>query len=151
MEEREFRQTYHELNERPCVFEKAILLNRGGCSRCRRVYLAEREGAACMSLADHLQCAAVSEALHHNARFALRLPKGDETLPHAKEVKVQCGGLLGLQQALDPEAAAEYVADIHQLLSQALARHGDLEQLPYQQAVRRIVHYQARRRHAKPS
>jgi len=145
MEEQEFKQTYHELNQRPCVFEKTILLNCGACGQAQKVYLAEREGVGCHSPNDYARCSALSEALQYNARFVLRLAHSTPELPHAKAVKVQCGGLLGLQHALAPDANAEYIADICRLIQQALSAYGSLEQFPYQEAVRFMAHFQPRR------
>jgi hypothetical protein len=60
-------------------------------------------------------------------------------------VKVQCGGLLGLQDALEG-GAADAVADVAGLLTELAARFGGLESFPFETVVRRIAHYKHRDR-----
>jgi hypothetical protein len=85
--------------------------------------------------------------LRHNAAFALKLTHVDAVLPHAKHVKMQCGGLLGLQAALWPERDGEaLVEDIRGLVLEAQERFGGLQDLPYSEVVRGIAGYEFRRK-----
>ncbi|HUT41824.1 MAG TPA: hypothetical protein VM011_10820, partial [Gammaproteobacteria bacterium] len=56
MEEKEYRDTYNTVNERRCVFEKAINSRRCTCSKSRCFHLADREGIACKSAAGNALC-----------------------------------------------------------------------------------------------
>lgn len=150
MEEDEYKAFYQTLNQHPCQFEKAVLSSRCACSKAQRLNLAEREAVVCTLQAARLRCQALLDALHQNARFALKQAHQPDAMPHGKEMKVQCGGLQGLQAALFPESG-EGVGDIAGLVEQAVARFGGLEHLPYQEIVRAIAHYQVRKgRREKP-
>jgi hypothetical protein len=149
MEEQEYRQAYHTLNPTPCVFEKAILSGRCACCRCQRLNIAEREAAACSATETYPLCVVLLQHLRQNAQFALKLAYHSDHLPHAKEMSVQCGGLLGLQILLFPEEiqTTRQVKNIDALIKQAVLHFGQLDQLPYQKIVKFISHYQVRPRH----
>jgi hypothetical protein len=147
MEEIEYREVYDRLNPYPCAFEKAILSGRCGCVHCQRIYLAEREGAACLSPQGAVPCAELVKELRQNAKFALRISQVFGPLPHTKEMKVQCGGLLGLQAALFPELAEDVkVTNVYALVTQAIATFERIDKLPYQKIVKFIGHYQVRKK-----
>jgi hypothetical protein len=83
------------------------------------------------------------EVLRGKAAFALKLQQIEGPLPHAKELKVQCGGMLGVQESLTQESA-EVVSDIHQLLENAFNEYGSADTLPYSEVVRTITSFQPR-------
>ncbi|MEK8017137.1 MAG: hypothetical protein VSS75_009730 [Candidatus Parabeggiatoa sp.] len=147
MDEREYQQVRERLNQCPCVFEKAILTNRCGCEKCQRLNLAERELATCTSPTAQQRCIELLDQLYQNARFALKQPHLTAPLPHGKVMKVQCGGLLGLQTLLFSESNTTQpaVGNIDALITQALETYGDLKKLPYQEVVKFISHYQVRK------
>lgn len=146
VEEDEYRSTYHSVNERRCVFEKAILNHSCGCTFSIHFYLAGREGIACDSATAHRRCSHLISLLRKNARFALKITTLEGELPHAREIKVQSGGLLGLQQLLRPDPGKNSVADVAALASLGESTYGSLEQLPYQAIVKSIVSFKGRRR-----
>lgn len=142
MEEPEFKQAYQGVNPLPCVFEKAVLLRCCTCGLCRRVYIAEREGVACTGQAAHARCEKFLYALYHKAQFALRLTEPQAHLPHAKMLKLQCGGLQGLQHALEETGATPEAAS---LLERADAEFNALEDLPYTAIIGFVTRFQGRR------
>ena len=145
MDEKEFRKTFKDVNDAPCVFAKAILRRCCNCSRAQKLFLAEREAVACKSPGARQRCAEVLAQLHEKAIFALRLPHAETVLPHGKELKVQCGGMLGLQQALLPDQSDSLtVEDINGLLENALKDYGRVESLPYSEVVKGITSFQPR-------
>ena len=147
MDEQAFRDAYKAVNPRACPFEKAILNCQGGCREAKRVNIAERVSVSCLDAQAQDDCAHLLGMLQHNAAFALKTTHPDEVLPHAKYVKVQCGGLLGLQGVLHPERSGEMlVADIRDLVLEAQERFGGLPDLPYSEIVRGIAGFQLRRR-----
>jgi hypothetical protein len=149
MDENEYKATYASVNDRPCIFGKAILRRCADCSRARRLHIAEREAVACQSPSAQERCALFHERLQEKSLFALHITHTDGQLPHGKEMKVECGGLLGLQGALeDSDAVALQVSDVHALLDQALAQFHDLAALPYGEIVKSVVHYAYRRPHS---
>ncbi|MCW9057498.1 MAG: hypothetical protein OQL11_01270 [Gammaproteobacteria bacterium] len=146
MDEQEFRSTYHAVNGLRCVFEKSILSRRSQCSLCTRFHLADREGAACSSPSAQKRCLELLTRLREKAIFALRITHIEGELPHAKEIRVQTGGLLGLQQDLTPGTTPDAIEDIDALIRAVLLRHGDLESLPYPEIMQAVVRFEGRPR-----
>jgi len=147
MDETQYRQTYGELNTRKCVFEKAINSRRCTCTCCKRFNLADREGVACETVESLARCQSLLESLRNKARFALQMTRIPGPLPHAKEIKVQIGGMLGIQQLLYAEkTGSESVEDIDGLAREAINRYGDIAALPYDEIIKSIVHFEGRLR-----
>lgn len=157
MEEDEYRQMYRAAIPQRCLFEKAVLSRRCACSQSRRHNLAEREAVACESVAGYQRCERWLALLRTKALFALHIRETDQPLPHAKEIKVQAGGLLGLCEVVDvPLDGAwregERVSDVAGLLAAAERQFGELEALPFECIVRTVVNFKGRdhrRRKAK--
>ena len=146
VEENEYRSTYRSVNQRRCVFEKAILTRRCACICSARFYLADREGISCNSADVHAHCSQFLTLLRENAKFALKLTTLDSELPHAKEIKVQNGGLLGIQRVLRPDLGASHVADVAGLITLGEKTFGSLQQFPYREIVKSIASFEGRRR-----
>jgi hypothetical protein len=145
MEESKYKRVY--CNQYPCPFEKAILTGRFACTKCQHLNVAEREEIACFSEAPHPPCELLLEKLRQNAQFTLKLLNLNSPLPHAKEVKVQCGGLLGLQAVLFPKRARpRQVKNIDALVKQAIIVFGHFDKLPFQEIIRFINRYQVRKK-----
>ncbi len=141
--EEAYRQARETAIALPCPFERALLSCCVGCYKSRKLLLAEREAITCTEDAANASCKALHRALHENARFALHI-EAQQPWPFGKEIRAQCGGVLGLKEALGrPESEA---ADIALLVAEALARFGKIERFPYSQIMRGVVHYEPRRR-----
>lgn len=151
VEEDEFRSTYNAVNERRCVFEKAILSRHCACLYATRFYLADREGVSCESAEAQHTCRTLLGLLRNNARFALKLATVESQLPHNKEIKVQNGGMSGLQQILYPQSGSRTeVADIAGLVAYGIKVYGTLERFPYQKIMPHITRYEGRKRRPRP-
>ncbi len=84
------------------------------------------------------------ELLNHmrkSASFSLGVGHAPSALPDAKAVKLQCGGLIGLQNALDRVMETHLVSDIYSLVQRALKRYDSMQALPDQHIVRSIACY----------
>jgi hypothetical protein len=143
MDEAAFQAARGEINRLPCVFEKALLSRCAVCSLAVHHALAEREVVACTSPVARALCGRLAGLLREKSAFALKLADTRRILPHAMVMKIQCGGLQGLQQTLDPEAPAP---DVHRLVRLGRERHGELEELPFSEIVKGIAAWQGRRR-----
>ena len=146
VEEDQYRSTYDAVNERRCVFEKAVLTRRCHCSCSARFYLADREGISCKAGQANARCQQLLQLMRENARFALKLTETGDGLPHAKEIKVQNGGLLGLQAILQADAPRDSVVDIAALTVQGIETFGSIPQFPFQEIVKSITRFEGRRR-----
>lgn len=126
-----------------CPFERALLSHCVNCSAARRLLLAEREAITCSQEQAHTRCIGFHDALHRNARFALHMD-ADQPWPFGKEIRAQCGGIRGLQETMGFVGAES--ADVTALVSEGLQRFGSIEDFPYSQIMRGIVHYEPRKK-----
>lgn len=148
MEETEYKSTYQSIAKVRCVFEKALTNNLCQCPLAQHFWLADREGYSCRELEASANCADLLKNLRHNSRFVLKLAEIDDQLPHNMEIRVQAGGLRGLQAVVDA-SQAEPVGDVHMLVEQLLQRWGSLDALPYDRIVQSVAQYQGRKRRTR--
>lgn len=125
----------------PCVFAHALRSRTAVCALSERQALAERDLLVCTHPVARTHCGTLAELLHERARFALRLPPPGRPLVHAQALRLQCGGLAGVQASL-----GEAVPDVHRMIGQAQDSHGSLTELPWSQIVPVIVAWQPRQR-----
>jgi hypothetical protein len=149
VEENEYRSFYHAINQQRCIFEKSILSRCSNCHHAHRFNLADREGVACQHNEAAAVCQSTLQHMRDKALFALKLTRIDGPLPHAKEIKVQTGGLYGLQQILGKGDSNSPIEDIFALLQSALTQYGDIQSLPYEEIARSIAHFEGRERNRK--
>jgi len=142
MDEKHYKKTYSDINPNRCVFEKAINSRICNCSQSQRFNLADREGVACTSQSSLFRCSKIISHLHENARFALQRINVN-VLGHAQEIKIQNGGLLGLQKQLTDEEA-EKVENINAVISEAEKKFSGIENFPYSKIVQVISGYRIR-------
>lgn len=138
-----YKQVRDAAIDLPCPFERALLSRCAGCCKARRLLLAEREAITCGEQSANDLCLSFHAALHANARFALHMDPA-QPWPFGKEIRAQCGGVLGLQEALGAGEDAD--ADVAMLVAQALARFGDTGRFPYSEIMRAVVHYEPRKK-----
>ena len=143
MDEHQYKTTYKSVNPHRCVFEKAINSRICSCSRSHRFNLADREGVACNSLPRLERCSRLLTELREKARFALRRSKVSQTLAHANEIKIQNGGMLGLQLQVDQDNAPT-VKDIDSLIHRAESQYDGISGFPYSRLMQGIIAYRAR-------
>lgn len=146
MDESAFRQVLHSSDPQACPFGKAILARCCACTLSRKQAIAEREVVLCSQTTARQQCRELHELLRRNSLFALKLIHADEPLTHAHNMKVQCGGLHGLQQAVD---GAEEVADVAALVAAARKKFGSLDELPYSRIIQSVAEFRLRKPHGK--
>lgn len=75
--------------------------------------------------------------------FALQLTKLPGPLPHAKEIKIQTGGILGIKELLQNNTE---VMDINALLDQLQSQYGDFDHIPLDPVIRTLAHYKDRQK-----
>jgi hypothetical protein len=144
-DENAYRQTYAEVNPLQCVFERGMLRRCLGCEQGIRRNIAEREAVGCRDKAGHDLCGAFKKELKRAAAFALKVTHPDDPLPHAKELKLQCGGLLELEALLNA-MPVEQVSNVAGVLAAAITRYGGLEALPYNDLIQGVRAFEARPR-----
>jgi hypothetical protein len=135
VDETAFRQVLRSTTPQPCLFGKALTAGCGACRHAEKHYLAEREAYACTDSAARAGCAALHHLLRHHSAFALKHIHEEDPLTHAQELKVQCGGVLGLKLALH---GPHEIADLPALVAAARAEYGSLDELPYSQIMQSV-------------
>jgi hypothetical protein len=145
VEENEYKSTYGEIASIRCEFEKALTNNKAKCSYSRHFCLADREGYACKSSELSEKCRGLLQKLRENARFILKLQQLSDKLPHNMEIRVQVGGLTGIQTLFFPQQQDKTIEDIFALVELAETEYGSIERLPYDRIVQSISRYQGRK------
>ena len=146
MEEDEYRNTYQQIASVGCAFEKALTNNQARCSYARHFCLADREGYTCRSEENATICSHLLKNLRDTSRFSLKLKSVGAALPHNMEIRVQAGGLLGLQKALAMDTTQSGPEDIRSLVDRALQKFGKLDALPYADIVQSVAQFKGRKR-----
>lgn len=147
MDEIAFMTALGSINPKPCVFGKVILSRHCACPKMIKLYAAEREMVACSVERAREQCSELLELLRQNSAFALKLTHVTPPLPHGPEMRVQCGGLQGLQHEMDGSAE---VLDISALVAASRQKYGSLEDLPYSKIVQSVVSCEVRKKRPLP-
>lgn len=143
MDENAFMHSLAAINPQPCAFGKVILSRHCACSKVIKLYAAEREMVACSEEAEREQCNELLNLLRQNSAFALKLTHITPPLPHGPEMRVQYGGLQGLQMEVD---GSEEVADVSALTAAALQKFASFENLPYSKIVQSVVRCEVRKK-----
>jgi hypothetical protein len=130
-----------------CPFRQALLPGDFGCRHAEVVTRREGPDIACHAPETHGLCGEVLARLKAVGLPALGHTDDLTELPHGVAMKVQMGGLLGLQQLLDPGASGSIaVADVGSLVEAAVARYGDPSAVPYAELVPAMSAFQLKRR-----
>lgn len=132
MDESAFRQRISEVTARPCAFAKALLTSCLLCDRAERIQIAEREVIACSNTQSHSRCSELHDALRQSFSFALAKSNDGTPLSHTQELRVQCGGLQGLQQVLQGDCE---VVNVDALLEGVQGKWQTLTEIPYSEVV----------------
>ena len=145
LDENAYRDAYATVNPLQCVFERAILCRCCGCEHSIKRNIAEREAAGCLNAPAHALCVELKKELRRVAAFTLKLANPDEPLPHTKELKLQCGGILGVARVVTPETTGP-VTNIISVLLAATQQYGALANFPYQEIIHAVHTYEPRPR-----
>lgn len=143
MDEAQYRETYQQVNALPCVFERAILRRCGSCDSAQRLNLAEREAVKCLSESSHKDCEEFLAIVHKKSAFAIGEQNPGEKLPFGKEIKIQCGSIAGLRNALDQN---DKDLGIHALIDAVTTSSVGISNLPFENIVREVSAFKRRRR-----
>ena len=144
MDEDAFKSARADINRLPCVFENALLSGCAVCELSASHAVAERQIIACTSPVARVDCGQLAALLREKSAFALRLTSTRRILPHAMMMKIQCGGLQGMRQALDPVAGQP---DVRRMVLKGRERYGELAMLPFSEIVQGVAAFKLRRRH----
>lgn len=99
----------------------------------------------CASGDHHGQCLRLHERLKEAALPAFGVEDDLLSMPHSVLVKIQFGGLLGLQRLLG-EAGETGIIDIASLVERAMLRYGTLDAIPCAETTQDMLDFQVARR-----
>lgn len=124
------RSARGEVNQLPCVFSTALTQRCAVCS----LSLHDAGQVLCTQPLARATCASLHGLLRDKARFALGMRTDPlQRVSTSDERSLQCGGLQGLREQLDPDAMS---IDVQRLLERL---HGDaIERLTWEPLLRTI-------------
>lgn len=132
------------MEEYKCTFAAPLITGQFGCVHARPVARRGGPDIACSVHDSHDRCAQIFERLKAVALPAFGVEDDLLSMPHSTLVKIQTGGLLGLQRLLaDAPAAPATVTNIDELVETATKM--GLEGLAFAQLVDDITSYKVRR------
>jgi len=135
------------MEEYKCAFSNTLVTEQFGCEKGKHVTRRSGPDVVCASDEAHQQCEQLFQRMKQVALPAFGVEDDLLSMPHSVLVKIQFGGLLGLQRlqgdSTDESAA---IKNIHGLVSQAIGKHGSLDAIPCQAFVEDMTSYQLKRR-----
>ena len=130
-----------------CAFSSTLISGNFACTQAEDVVRRGGPDIACNSDAAHRRCEQLFLMMKQVALPAFGVEDDLLTMPHSVSVKIQFGGLLGLQRFLDNAAIASVkVDDIHALVDRAVENQGSLEAIPCRTFVEDMTSCQLKRR-----
>jgi len=135
------------MEEYKCAFSNTLVTNQFGCAQGEPVARRGGPDVACRSREAHRICEKLFAQMKSAALPAFGVEDDLLTMPHSVLVKIQFGGLLGLQRLLQADAAdSGEVKDVHALVSQAVEKYSSVETIPCPALVADMTAYKLRRR-----
>ena len=135
------------MEEYKCAFNNTLVTNQFGCEQGIQVTRRGGPDVACRSAAAHQRCEKLFQRVKQAALPAFGVEDDPLSMPHSVLVKIQHGGLLGLQRLLENGTdGSGAVTNIHNLIGRAMEKHGSLEAIPCQAFVGDMTSYKLKRR-----
>ena len=132
------------MEEYKCAFNATLMGDQFGCTHARHVVRRGGPDVACADNTGHERCRRLFGLLKTSALSAFGVEDDLLSMPHSTLVKIQFGGLLGIQRLLGN--GGETVTDIDSLVDRAENRFGGLETVPCEQVRADMTGYKIRRR-----
>ncbi len=150
MNEEEYQRALKKLEPNRCIFEKAVFTRYCECQYASRVHLADRQTVQCDNAFCRRHCGKLLALLRENSKFLMHQINMEEPLPHAKELQVQIGGLLGLHAVTFPEMKVERIHDVISTVDEARSRFDHFSELPMEDIMQSIAHFSFRKPKSTP-
>lgn len=126
-----------------CPFSKPII---GKWCHCQYARLSDRCAGKmhCHHPDNHLdKCHQLVAQLENNTRFILGISNKDTVLTHQQYMKIKCGGIQGMQRAL--QAHSEEIPCVTDILTRVIKQYGSLSAFPFGEIVRDIYNFSHRK------
>lgn len=129
-----------------CAFSNTLITNQFGCEKAEQVTRRGGPDIACTSDVAHQRCEKLFQQMKAAALPAFGVEDDLLSMPHSVLVKIQYGGLLGLQRLLDSAVATGDVKNVYALVDQAIGKYNGLDTVPFPALVQDMTSYKLRRR-----
>ncbi|WP_462321404.1 hypothetical protein [Halochromatium sp.] len=130
--------------ELKCPFASPITSGRARCVHAREVVRRGGSEYDCQEVAAHERCTELHARLKTVALSAFQVQDDLTEMPHSVLVKIQGGGLTGLQRLMDGDPTS--IDDVSLLVEQAIAHYGGLGALPVERLASDITGFKLERR-----
>lgn len=134
------------MEEYKCAFSNTLITNQFGCEKAEQVARRGGPDIACTSDPAHQRCEKLFQQMKTVALPVFGVEDDLLSMPHSVLVKIQHGGLLGLQRLLDGGASSANVKNVHALVDQAIGKYNNLDAIPCPALVGDMTSYKLRRR-----
>ena len=135
------------MEEYKCAFSNTLITNQFGCEKGEQVTRRGGPDIACTSDEAHWRCERLFQQMKAAALPAFGVEDDLLSMPHSVLVKIQFGGLLGLQRLLETGAAgSDEVKNVHALVNQAAGKYDNLDAIPCSALVEDMTSYKLKRR-----
>jgi len=138
------------MEEFKCPFSAPLITQQFGCTKA--IEVVRRGGAEinCTDAVTQSRCDQLFQCLKLEALPSFGVEDDLLSMPHSVSVKIQYGGLLGLQRLLRAAPQlAERVEDVQVLIAEATARFGGVTRIPCTPLVDDITAYKPRARRGR--
>ncbi len=136
------------MSEHRCPFSAPLITRQFGCALAQEVIHRGGTEINCTDAAAHARCDRLFQQLKQAALPAFGVEDDLLSMPHSVLVKIQYGGLLGLQRLLRAQTeVGERVEDVQALVAEAVTRFND--EVPCTQLVDDITAIKPRARRGR--
>ena len=134
-----------------CPFSATLVKDDFGCKQATKIIRRGGSEIACSSADAQLRCSELFQKLKDTALPEFEVEDDLLQVPHGVLVKIQFGGLLGLQRIINANATVESgVRNIDTLLEASIKTYGSIDNIPFSSLCEDITAYKlARRRKRK--
>ena len=138
------------MEELKCPFSAPLITQQFGCTRAAEVVRRGGAEISCTDASARSRCDQLFQRTKLAALPAFGVEDDLLSMPHSVLVKIQYGGLLGLQRLLHaaPQVAAR-VEDVQALVAEATARFGGAAGIPCASLVDDIAAFKPRARRGR--
>ncbi|MDH3527375.1 MAG: hypothetical protein OEM43_07730 [Gammaproteobacteria bacterium] len=140
------------MSELICPFSATLVQEDFGCPKANPIVRRGGAEIACTTEQAHTRCKHLFQKLKDAALPEFGVEDDLLKMPHSVLVKVQYGGLLGLQRSMDPSTGPALAVDaIDSLVAAAIERFGSVDAIPCADFCDTIVNYKlpGRRKRSK--
>ncbi len=128
-----------------CAFYSTLISEHYSCSNATNVVRRGGSEVSCCNIDASKKCDYVYNKLKKNAITAFDVVDDDLlNMPHGVMVKIQHGGLLGINKLLNEQD--DKITDISKLISDSEIKFKTLDDIPYESTIDFITSYKVRKR-----